>query len=136
VSLSIRVARETPGQHEDCCNRGLIPALSASEHTEDEVVDLGAGPEQEASLDGAAGDGNEGPGLGNETKFSGHIHLKTEKLALILQGVCKPLSCNELGLSLKWHVAQLRARASKRLALFWLFSGNTWLLSGSFLPGA
>jgi hypothetical protein len=49
--------------------------LGSSEDTGDEVVERWAGPEQEASLDGAAGDGDEGPGVGYEPKFSGHTHL-------------------------------------------------------------
>jgi hypothetical protein len=64
-------------------DRRLVAALGSPE---DEIVERGSGPEQEATLDGAAG-GDEGPGVGHEAKFSGHTLLKTEKLALILQGV-------------------------------------------------
>ena len=52
----------------------------AAEDAKDDVVEPGAGPEQEASLDGAAGDGDEGPGMGDEAKFSGHTPIKRKNL--------------------------------------------------------
>src|SRR6478672_10350620 len=67
----VHVARH----HEDSRNRGLVAALGSSEDTGDEVVERWAGPKQVASLDGAAGNGDEGPGVGYEPKFSGHTHL-------------------------------------------------------------
>lgn len=44
-------------------NGDLVAYLGASEDAQKDV-DLGARPEKEAALDGAAGDGDEGPGLG------------------------------------------------------------------------
>ena len=55
-------------------DRRLVAALGSAEDTENQVVERWAGPEEEATLDGAAGDGDEGPGVGHETKFSGHTY--------------------------------------------------------------
>ena len=46
--------------------------LSSSEDAKQAVVERSAGLEQEASLDGPAGDGDEGVRVGDEAKFSGH----------------------------------------------------------------
>ena len=46
--------------------------LGSAQDAEEAVVEVGAGLEQEASLDGPAGDGDEGVGVGYAAKFSGH----------------------------------------------------------------
>jgi hypothetical protein len=48
------------GQHADSAELQLIPSLYASEDAEEQVVELRAGAEEIAPLDGPAGDEDEG----------------------------------------------------------------------------
>jgi hypothetical protein len=51
---------EVAGQHADATKLQLISPLCASKDAEEEVVELGTGPEEIAPLDGPAGDEDEG----------------------------------------------------------------------------
>ena len=61
-----------------------IEALCASENAEDDVVDLLGRAQEEAPLDGAAGDLDEGPAFGHETKMSAHAPRSVGKRGSIL----------------------------------------------------
>ena len=50
-----------------------MAVLSASQDAEDDVVEL-LGRTQEASLDGAAGDLDEGPACGHKAQMATHAH--------------------------------------------------------------
>ena len=52
----------------------MVP-LTSAEDAEDDVVERQPGSEKESTLDGAAGDEDEGTGVRDEAKFSGHTHL-------------------------------------------------------------
>ena len=60
------------GKHGKRDKGEVVAPLGAAEDAEQAVVEDGAGLEQEASLDGPAGDGDEGVRVGDEAKFSGH----------------------------------------------------------------
>jgi hypothetical protein len=49
----------------------MVP-LTSAEGAEDDVIKRGSGTEKESSLDGAAGDEDEGSRFGEVAKFSGH----------------------------------------------------------------
>jgi hypothetical protein len=51
-----------------------IAGLGASEDAEDDVVELLGRTQEEASLDGAAGDLDEGPAVGHVAKMATHAH--------------------------------------------------------------
>ena len=53
-------------------------ALGASEDAEDDVVELRGRAQQQAPLDGAAGDLDEGPALWDEAQMATHAHKKSE----------------------------------------------------------
>ena len=50
----------------------FVSPLGAAEDAEESVVEVGPGLEQESSLNGPAGDGDEGVEVGYAAKFSGH----------------------------------------------------------------
>jgi hypothetical protein len=50
----------------------LVEALSAPEDSENDVVELRGRAQEEAPLDGAAGDLDEGPASGHEAQFATH----------------------------------------------------------------
>jgi hypothetical protein len=62
------MAREH-GNSDEC---DVVSPLGAAEDAEEAVVEVGSGLEQESSLDGPAGDGDEGVRVGYAAKFSGH----------------------------------------------------------------
>jgi hypothetical protein len=52
--------------------------LGAAEDAEDDVVELLGRAQEEAPLDGAAGDLDEAPALGHEAEMAAHAHKKSE----------------------------------------------------------
>ena len=60
------------GQRGDGTESEVVVSLTPSKDAKDEVVELRSGSEEEASLDGAAGDEDEGSRVGELAKFSGH----------------------------------------------------------------
>jgi hypothetical protein len=63
---------EMGGEHRDRVDCDLAVALGLPERAQEEVVELWTGKEQVSSLDGPAGDVDEGVGLGDVANFSGH----------------------------------------------------------------
>jgi hypothetical protein len=54
-------------------NPHAMASLSPAEDAEEDVVETGSGAQEVASLEGAVGDGEEGPVLGYVAKFSCHV---------------------------------------------------------------
>jgi hypothetical protein len=54
-----------------------VALLGSSEHSKDELVELSAGPEQEAALEGSAGDLDQGTAVWDEAESSAHTPYKT-----------------------------------------------------------
>jgi len=57
----------------------VVVSLASSEDAEDEVVERRSGAEEEASLDGAAGDEDESSRGGDVAKSSGHTYKERKK---------------------------------------------------------
>ena len=55
-----------------------VLTLGASEDAEDDVVELRGGAQQQAPLEGAAGDLDEGTAFGDEAQMAAHAHKKSE----------------------------------------------------------
>ena len=54
----------------------FVKTLGASEHADDDVVELRAGPEKETAVDGPAGDLDQGPAFGYVTESSSHAQIR------------------------------------------------------------
>jgi hypothetical protein len=65
------------GQEGKSAAADFVKTLGASEDADDEVVELRTGPEEEAAVEGPAGDLDQGAAFGDVTESSSHTPDKT-----------------------------------------------------------
>jgi hypothetical protein len=63
---------EVGGEEGEGADPDRVALLGSSEHAKDELVELSAGPEQEAALEGSAGDLDQGTAVWDEAESSAH----------------------------------------------------------------